>query len=76
MSGLRKESLSKACFGSFERFDIQKLRMDLVQFLRLLAQLCIYETTFLKQVYNMKDENVQSANSVLANIPEVKEIWK
>ena len=56
-------------FKCFPRFDSQKLRSQLIFFLRFLSQLCILEVSFLKQIYNRKDEKDSRV------IPEFKELW-
>ena len=48
LNGLKSKEVSKAHFEKFEKFDEQKLRMQLTLFLRFIAHLCVYEITFLK----------------------------
>jgi len=45
--------------------------MQLTLFLRLIAHLCVYEITFLKQVYNPVDEGEKDSNQ-----PEIIEMWR
>jgi hypothetical protein len=46
--------------------------MQLILFLRLLAQLCVHEVAYLKQIYNQKEEKAEQENK---NPPEIKKMW-
>ena len=56
---------------------MQKLRHQLTSFLLILSQLCIYETAYMKQIFNRKDEDMESINSCeSSSFPEFKDLWK
>lgn len=69
LKGLRAQNLSKSHFEGFQKFDSEKLRAQLIFFLRLISQLCIYESSFMKQLYSRKDEKDNRANE------EFKGLW-
>ena len=69
---LKNRSLDKIHFKKFGKFDAQKLRMQLILFLRFLAQLCVHEVAYLKQIYNQKEEKAEQESK---NSPEIKEMW-
>jgi hypothetical protein len=46
--------------------------MQLILFLRLLAQLCVHEVAYLKQIYNQKEEKAEQESK---NSPAIKKMW-
>ena len=58
----------------FDNFDAQKLRMQLIFFMRFLAQVCIHEVAFLKQIHNRKDDRIETVSSGHSN-KEVRKLW-
>ena len=71
---LKSLSLSKADFKKFDNFDAQKLRMQLIFFMRFLAQVCIHEVAFLKQIHSRKDDRIETVSSGHNN-KEVRKLW-
>jgi len=70
-NGLRQNCLAKQEFSQFKKFDSEKLRTELVFFLRLIVQLCITEVPFLRQMFTKKkDEKVDSVQE------PVREMWR
>ena len=49
------EKIKKAVF----QFDPNKLKLELITFLKLIVQICVCEISFLKQLVNRKDEKAQ-----------------
>ena len=71
ISGLRGEGVARAHFEKFEKFDDQKLRMQLTLFLRFIVHLCVYEISFLKQIYDPIEEGEPDSNP-----PKIISLWK
>lgn len=46
------DKIKKAVF----QFDPNKLKLELISFLKLIVQICVCEISFLKQLVNRKDE--------------------
>jgi len=57
IQGLKKEILRPMEFKRYKGFDSEKLRVQLVFFLRFLAQICVHEVAYLKQIYSRKDKD-------------------
>jgi len=68
---LKNKNLTKSHFDKFQNFDAQKFRMQIVLFLRFMCQVCLHEVSFLKQVYNRKEDE-----STRKNFNVIQKMWK
>ena len=69
---MKEQNLEKSHFSSFKRFDSQKLRLQLTFFLCFLAQLCVHESAYLKQIFNRKEDK---ADTPAENHDSIKAMW-
>ena len=70
---LNAEKLIKAVY----QFDPNKLKLELISFLKLIIQICTCEVSFLKQLINRKDEKAQQQHHIQnKNSENVTKIWK
>ena len=59
LDGLRSKSINAdKIIKSVHKFDPNKLKLELISFLKLIIQICTCEISFLKQLINRKDEKV------------------
>lgn len=71
VQGLKQNDLKEETFAKFARFDSNKLRLQLIFYLRLIAQLCLTEQSYLNQIYREGKNNLQGAGK-----DKIFEMWK